>query len=230
MDKKKFVEALVSACSRLISDSENLKEDESTKLSAEEVIERANEIMQDAWLDEPKTEEGKTARAMAVDMVKNPKTSPYVDRTKFNYAEYNDKTAGVAIPEILKKIGEMSENLSTITEQTEEYDDKQFVAQGDLTKAVFVILNEHKVGVTAYPQLFQRLREVITALEENVAKKVSESRTEILSHYIGVKNPGTPNVDSGHATQADLQTALEKIRAEYPDQKYFYDKRKGMME
>lgn len=207
-----LTKALLSICTQLAS-KEGITDEEALTV-------RANQIFNDAILAEPLTDAGKEAieQAKAVVAVDATSTvSPYVTQPKFDYKKLRNETSIPAIVGILKKLSEYADFLPIPSETTPEYEQSCEDAYNKLTLSTFEVLNTNKIGMAEYKYVFDSLRAVIAALEEQVMQQVIGHRHEIMSRQFGAKNPGTGKFDAKYATYADLLTTRERVKKETGD-------------
>lgn len=181
----------------------------------EQISVRANEIKEDALLDEPKTEAGK--RAKEASAVKSPYVQP-----KFDYDLLRDQTSNVAVRKLFETITKYK-NLVIPMKQVDS-DGKKAIEDDyqACTLEMFKILNESGVGIGEYKYVFRAMGAVINSLEGIMMKQVDGHRTEINSRMLGAKNPGTDKFDQRHATYKHLTDLLEKVRKETGDKREDY--------
>jgi|ERR1700693_1481451 len=179
------------------------------------MIDRINEIAQDAAKEQPETEEGKKARANAAEMLNNSELveSPY--KSKFNYSQYQDETVLPAMAETIKLMAVHADELVNFA-KTSNITKEQVQANEDAFEAVsigmFKILNDHKVPMPKYEFFFSKMRDIISFMEKIQVTQVTGHRHEVLSRTFGAINPGTGKFDGGYATYADLLEARSKIK------------------
>jgi hypothetical protein len=199
--------------SALLSASMQIATDEGIT-DEQEQIDRANTIYEDAKKDTPETPAGQHAKEMADDIIASQKTNEINQPKSFDYEELRNNTSIIAIGEIIKKMGENSAFLAIPTKASPEYQKSCEEAYEKLSMDTFKALNTHKVGMSEYKFVFDSLKSVISALEEQIMQQVIGHRHELMSRYLGTKNPGTQKFDANHATYQDLVDTLEKVRTE----------------
>ncbi len=203
MEDKYFIPALLS-CSHDQARDEGLTDEEA-------IVDRANQIFQDAQLAEP-SELGKVIRAKAI---KKLETDPvYSAKPKFDYDGHKDKRALPAIAQLLNLFANNGEQLAKInlinaTPADEEEINKTFER---VTIDIFTILNANNIGTGEYKHIFDSLKLIVTAFDEYTMKQVVGHRHEMMSRLFGAKNPGTGRYDSTYALYTDLTAALMKVR------------------
>lgn len=219
MDTTKFVPILVQVSNHMAV-TEGLTEEEA-------IINRSNEIFQDAQLPEPTTEAGKYARAEALQKLKELGEVNLADAKqqaeKFNYVALRDKAAMGAIPLILKKISEVSDELPTAYQSTAEEQKKYNSVIDKLTYDIFPILTENGAGLGHYKYIFDLLKQIISDLYEHNQQQINGHTHEFMSRAYGAKNPGTGKFDATYATYDDLKNARQKAKEETgnDDKDYF---------
>ncbi len=206
MDEKKLIGVLVPISMR-ISNEEGITDEQAS-------IIRANQIIDDAKKDAPETEVGQRARLEALEIIAVKDTQDAGRPPKFDYEKYRNEHAILAIEQILKKIGEHAAFLPIPTKTSPEYEKNCEEAYEKLSLDTFQALNTHQVGMSEYKFVFDSLKAVISALEENIMNQIVGHRHEIMSRQFGTKNPGTDKFDANYATYETLITTLEKIRLE----------------
>lgn len=182
-------------------------------LEEEKAIEAAQDIWNDAKIDEPLTEEGKAVRAIADKAVldaQNGIPSPFMDKPQFDYNKYRDETTGVALPKAFSILAKY--NIIAKMQESEEEKDAITDAYNACSMELFTLLNEHKVGLRDYKFFFECLVAAVRTLESLVDQQVMGHRSEIMSRLLDVRNPGNDKFDSGHATYAALVALLERTR------------------
>lgn len=207
-EQDKLIPAIASAATQIAAEEGITDESES--------IVRANAILEDAKLDEPATEAGKRAKSMAGDIIAAQATAA-LQTPKFDYDKFRNETAIPAIGAILKKMGEQSSFLAIPTNATPEYEQECEDAYQKLVLATFAALDANNVGMSEYKYVFDSLKSVVAALEENVMQQIIGHRHEIMSRTYTVKNPGTGKFDANYATYGALKTALDKVRKDTGD-------------
>lgn len=181
----------------------------------EAVITRANEIFNDAQLDEPQTDAGDSCRSMAQVALtqQEPSGNPgNPGKPKFDYDKLRDTTSLPACSEILKTIGELASDLPIPNMPTAEQEKASEEAYEKLSLATFEILNKYNIGMSEFKFIFDSMKAVISALEEIQMQQVVGHRHEVMSRLFGAKNPGTEKFDSNYATYANLKNLLDKVR------------------
>lgn len=199
-----LVPALLSAAMQL-AQAEGGDNEEAT-------IARANEIFNDAQLDEPQTEAGTSCRSMAQVAITQAEPSGTPGKPKFDYDKLRDTTSLPACSEILKTIGELASDLPIPNTPTAEQEKASEEAYEKLSLATFEILNKYNIGMSEFKFIFDSMKAVISALEEIQMQQVVGHRHEVMSRLFGTKNPGTEKFDSNYATYADLKALLDKVR------------------
>lgn len=200
--------------------SEAVKTSQAEGLTDElDVIARTNAIRDDAVLDEPLTEAGKSVRALALQArndVENGIPSPYTPKVRFDYNKHRDETATVAIEQILKEIFPRFDNL--VAHMTDSEERRELVDE-EYSKASFdtlQILTKNNVGIAAFKYVFEMLRNVISTLETDCMNQVNGHRTEVMARLLGAKNPGTGDFDPSYATYQQVVDLVLKAREEIP--------------
>lgn len=185
------------------------------------VVNRANEIFNDASLDEPQTDAGKQAKTMAqVNLTESAKraadaggdNNPNMKPVEFDYAKLRDTTSIPACADILTIMGELAKDLPIPQKPTPEQEKAAEAAYEKLSLATFDILDKHGIGMSEYKFIFDSAKAVISALEDYTMQQVVGHRHEINSREFGVKNPGTGKFDANYATYGALKARLEKSR------------------
>lgn len=208
-DQDKLTPHLLSACTTLAT-AELTKPD--VVLDEEAVITRANEIFQDAVLPEPVTDQGKQAREQALNVVAIEATAKANEKPKFDYDQFRDETAIVAVSDIFKKVGELADYLPIPAKTTPEYEKNCEESYDKLVLSSFEILNTRNVGMSQYKYVFDSMKAVISALEDQMMQQMVGHRHEIMSRELGAKNPGTGKFDGNYATYAELIAHLKVAR------------------
>lgn len=187
---------------------------ESVKIAGEEgltddaALARVHVIKEDAFLEEPTTDQGKRVRAYA--LAEESVESPYV-KTKYDYDQFRDETVNVALTQALKEIAKY-DHLVMLMKETPEYRKDLEKDYNDCSLALFSILNENNVGIGQYKYFFGALAAIMKSLEQFMMEQVNGHKTEIFSRMTGAKNPGTAKYDQFYATYKELTDLLEKSR------------------
>lgn len=223
------IKALISAA-QTIATNEGITEEDLLAV-------RIGDIIKDAQLDEPLTPAGQAAKSRAEEIIAVNATakaggmaSPYQEQ-KFDYDARRDATAIAAVTDIFKIIAAHSEFLPIPTKTTPEYEKSCEDAYNASVLEIFESLEKNSVGMNDYKYVFDSLKTVISALDEQIMQQIVGHRHEIMSRILEKKNPGTQKFDSNYATYGDLKTGLEKVRNETGNkpEDYFTMKNEGDM-
>ena len=123
-----------------------------------------------------------------------------------------DETTLPAIKEVLKLLNEESEKVvvSFSTTDRKEIDN----IYNDFGHKVLAILSEKNVAFSDYDHFFEYLQTIFRIAQQIVMKQVNGHKTEILSRYIGKRNPASGKFDVDYSNFGDLLTSLIKVQKE----------------
>lgn len=206
-DDKALVPALLTVATEQAK-SEGITEDEA-------IIERANEIFQDAILEEPLTEIGQSVRKYAIERLADNADgtpSPYSTKPTFDYEVYRDQRVAPTVAAILGIFAAQGEKIFTGAKSTPEADAVTEKSYEESSMQIFSVLNENKIGTAEFTYIFECLKAIITTMDTYIMQQVVGHRGEMMSRLFGAKNPGTGKFDAKYATYSDLLAALEKAR------------------
>ncbi len=203
MDESLFIPALLSCCNEQAR-AEGLVDEDA-------IVDRAQEIFEDAKMETPITPVGSMVRVNAINKFE---TDPAYSakQNKFDYDAYRDTRSMPAISQILAKLGEHSANLPIKAKCTDEEEKATNAAYEKITLEIFDVLNTNNVGTGEYKYIFDSLKAIITSIDEYVMQQVVGHRHEMMSRLFGAKNPGTDKFDSMYATYKNLTDSLMKVR------------------
>lgn len=210
--------ALLSACHKVAYGE--LVTTPSVEPDEEAIMTRANELFREVMNGEGVSAAAEQAQVFAMQMIeanndKNVK-SPYQE-SKYDYEQFADDTIVPAIADIIKLLANHADDISKLAKtkvQTDEEASKTFEAFHAMSIESFKILNEHKVGMAKYQNLFTKVKEIVSYLEEINAQQLAGHRNEVLSRVFGGINPGTQKLDANYATYENLLDAREKAKTE----------------
>lgn len=218
-----YTKAVLSAChSTAHGELANPVNAEDPELE-ERVIGRANEIYQEliASTDqETLSEAARSAMAKAGAILEanadGTVESPYQEK-KFDYQAQADQTVLPAMVELMGLFGTYASRIAPIqkySKQSDEEDEASFSAMHEMSIEAFGILNRNSVGMSKYKDVFSKVKELVSYLEEIQAQQMTGHRHEVISRVMGGINPGTGKLDAGFATYADLLDARERVKGE----------------
>lgn len=176
-------------------------------IKSEDALDRVNEIVQDASLEEPVTEAGKRVRAESLS-IESP-LSPV--EVKFNYNQYRDDTTNKALVLAMEEIAKYK-NLVILENPTDEYKKALEKDYQDCTIALFKIFNDNNVRMAEFEYLFGSIKSIISGLEGIIMDQVVGHSADMKSNLLGANNPGTGKPDHNYATYKHLIDFVEKLK------------------
>lgn len=208
MDEVKFKTIAIAQAPEFIKDLDLSEE------AVVETTEKVNALVNDSFLDEPTTQEGKDLRARVIDIMEKGPESPYFknenDQPKFDFDQLRDDVSVPAVADIIKLLP----NYEKIVLKQKRDDaglKESFDQYNQLSLEVFKALNDRGVGIGEYKFVFESLKAIIGTLETIVMDQVNGHRGSIISQLLGAKNPQTGAYESGFATYESLVKLLKKV-------------------
>lgn len=213
-EQEKNMRALISA-SNAVAKDEGITDDD-------KIVVRMNEIYNDAKNPIPTTDAGKKAREVAIDILKANELAEKQGRNPwmvggYDYEAFFDERVPSAVVQLFQSLGKFAKVLAIPSqsklltpEQEKEFDD----GQQTVSLEWFKILNENKVPVSKYPDIFKELRDTVSALERIMQDQIAGHNNEILSRIHRAINPGTNLLDLNFSTYQDIIDTREKLKSE----------------
>jgi len=134
--------------------------------------------------------------------------SPFVDQPEFDYNKQRKDTTMPALVEIFEIFGRNAKKLAYDEDNMAQVEDDFAAVQKEVTE-VLVKYNVNRADMT---YLFQKLGNIPTIIQNSIAKELNFHEREILSRFVGAKNPGTSKFDIDSSNIADIFAAVVKSR------------------
>lgn len=181
--------------------------------TAEQIAE-VNALAKEIMTSDPESEQGK----LLAEQIAKGEDSEYVDR--YDYYGHYETTISPAFVDIIKLFGDNAEKLKPQyakkgdKDRTKEIQDHIKVVEEEMYLAIHKILNDHKVPVAYYTELFTYIKTIVNRFETRVTDTITIEKDLLLSVIVGAKHPEYNNYAIEFATEAEINKASHDLLAE----------------